>query len=478
MHQEMKEKGVLKAILQSQQKKCHEDQPLQHPQHKLEDHHRLPQSTIKTETMQDPPECNDTTDGSTRAPTNGKGPGAAKAKKKASEPHPGTAASTGPATQPSDSLKNTIICSGCGKSGHWSRNCPYYNFCDFCRVTTHSTHMCRATIDVDPDSPVCIYCGKTNHSSAYCRYRPRDNWEEPRHTPDALKTGATGEKSTLVARNQAGSTHRNTNNTPFSHIDGRGQNQPNGGPYRSQHREQTGAAPRGEQMDNNPNFPPRRQQHAHFNEGYNRRYSPPMFPSPAFNNTMASDAVGRSIIQLAENQSHSLDFILVGQQSQMDAYREMTHSNQAREDDALFAGMEVYDGEDPSRFEGWLDAVEQACNMTDRNLQKELMKKSTRAIRETLLMMNAAWTDDDIISKLRQDFSSMSTMNRAREELKDLKQLPGQPISSYMYKYGRIHFLATGNQAHNERYPTAIMEFIESLNPIVNEGISEETHRP
>ena len=62
-------------------------------------------------------------------------------------------------------------------------------------------------------------------------------------------------------------------------------------------------------------------------------------------------------------------------------------------------------------------------------------------------MMNHYWTDDDIISKLRQDFSSMSTMNRAREELKDLKQLPGQPISSYMYKYERIHFLATGNQA-------------------------------
>ena len=41
----------------------------------------------------------------------------------------------------------------------------------------------------------------------------------------------------------------------------------------------------------------------HFNEGYNRRYSPPMFPSPAFNNTMASNAVGTSIIQLAENQS-------------------------------------------------------------------------------------------------------------------------------------------------------------------------------
>ena len=122
----------------------------------------------------------------------------------------------------------------------------------------------------------------------------------------------------------------------------------------------------------------------------------------------------------------------------------MTQSNQAREDDALFAGINVYDGEDPSKFEGWLDAVEQACNMTDRNLCKELMKKSSEAIRETLSMMNAAWTDDNIISKLRQDFSSISTMNRAREELKDLKQLPGQQISSYMYKYGRIHFVATG----------------------------------
>ena len=184
--------------------------------------------------------------------------------------------------------------------------------------------------------------------------------------------------------------------------------------------------PKAQQTSTNPSFPPRGEQHAHFNEGFNRRYSPPTFPSPGFNNTFTSDAVGRSIIQLAENQSHSLDFILARQQSQMDAYKEMTCSNQAREDDNLFAGIQVYDGEDPTHFEGWLDAVEQACNMTDRNLRKELMKKLTGAIRETLSMMNPYWTDDDVISKLRQDFSSMSTMNRAREELKDLKQLPSQ----------------------------------------------------
>ena len=69
-------------------------------------------------------------------------------------------------------------------------------------------------------------------------------------------------------------------------------------------------------------------------------------------------------------------------------------------------------------------------------------------------------------------------MNRAREELKDLKQLPGQPISSYMYKYERIHFLATGNQAHNERYPTAIMEFIESLNPKLMRALAKKHTDP
>ena len=162
----------------------------------------------------------------------------------------------------------------------------------------------------------------------------------------------------------------------------------------------------------------------------------------------------------------------------MDAYKEMTHSNLVREDDALFAGIPVYDREDPSHFEGWLDVVEQVCNMTDRKLRKELMKKSTGAIRETLSMMNPYWTDDNIISKLRQDFSSMSKMYSVREELKDLKQLPGQPISSYMYKYGRIHFLATGNQAQNERYPTAIMVFIKSLNPKIMRALAKKHADP
>ena len=173
MDLDTKWRWVLRVILQDQQTACHKDQPLQHLHihHKLEDHHRLPQSTISKKT----------TNGSTKGPADGKGPGPTTRKNKMAEPHPGTSSGRGSATQPAGSSKNTIVCSTCGKSCHWSRNCPYYNFCDICRVTTHSTHMCRASKhgNATAESPVCIYCGKTNHGSAYCRYRPRDNCEEP-----------------------------------------------------------------------------------------------------------------------------------------------------------------------------------------------------------------------------------------------------------------------------------------------------------
>ena len=81
---------------------------------------QAPPVSNQNKNHQDPPEHNGTTNESTRAPVDGKGPGAAKARNKVSEPHPETSSGTGPATQPADSSKNTIMCSACGKSGHLS----------------------------------------------------------------------------------------------------------------------------------------------------------------------------------------------------------------------------------------------------------------------------------------------------------------------------------------------------------------------
>ena len=115
------------------------------------------------------------------------------------------------------------------------------------------------------------------------------------------------------------------------------------------------------------------------------------------------------------------------QEAQAAAYKEMTKTNKMRDDNALFHSIEVYDGSNPTKFEKWIDSINQATHITGRDLRKELLKKSDGVIRNTLSMMNERWTDNDIIAKLCQDFSSLSTMNRARDELKTcIKSLVNQ----------------------------------------------------
>ena len=83
-----------------------------------------------------------------------------------------------------------------------------------------------------------------------------------------------------------------------------------------------------------------------------------------------------------------------------------------RDDNALFNSIEVYDGTNPAKFEKWMGSIDQATCITGRDLRKELLKKSSGVIRNSFTMMDATWSDNDIIAKLCQDFSSLSTMKK------------------------------------------------------------------
>ena len=159
------------------------------------------------------------------------------------------------------------------------------------------------------------------------------------------------------------------------------------------------------------------------------------------------------------------------QEAQAEAYKEMSRTNKMRDDDALFNSIKVYDGSNPTKFKKWIDNIDQATHITGRDLRKELLKKSDEVIRNSLTMIDATWSDDDIIAKLCQDFSSLSTMNKAREELKSLYQEPGEPITVFMYKYSHMHFLSTGIKAERETHPFAITGFISALEPQLNRAV-------
>ena len=62
-------------------------------------------------------------------------------------------------------------------------------------------------------------------------------------------------------------------------------------------------------------------------------------------------------------------------------------------------------------------------------------------------------------------------MNRVREELKNLYQEPGEPITVFIYKYGQIHYLSTGIRAHRETHPFVIMGFIAALEAKLNKMV-------
>ena len=89
-------------------------------------------------------------------------------------------------------------------------------------------------------------------------------------------------------------------------------------------------------------------------------------------------------------------------------------------------------------------------------------------------MMEGDWTDDEIIAKLYQDFSSLSTMNRAREELKSLYQDQEEPITVFIYKYSQMHYLSTGTKAERETHPFAITGFIAALEPQLNRVVAKK----
>ena len=72
-------------------------------------------------------------------------------------------------------------------------------------------------------------------------------------------------------------------------------------------------------------------------------------------------------------------------------------------------------------------------------------------------------TDDELVTKLRSCFSHTPTMNEAREELWNMRQLEHESVSVYMYRWGRALYQSSGIWPDNERHPHVIKDFISSL---------------
>ena len=176
-------------------------------------------------------------------------------------PGPSTGSSTGPRNDfTSRNLgtgRPTIQCTAYGEYSHWRRECPYNNYCMTCNNYDHATHMWRAHRQTNDRSQqgqqsplICAYCGSIEHSSSNCHRRPWNNREQPCSTPNSLRRTSHPILKIQEILDQTTDIHCLPKNTNYNYD------------YREL----------------------QRQPHARFDERYNQRYSPPVFPpTPSLN---------------------------------------------------------------------------------------------------------------------------------------------------------------------------------------------------
>ena len=131
------------------------------------------------------------------------------------------------------------------------------------------------------------------------------------------------------------------------------------------------------------------------------------------------------------------------QRSQQEAFHKLTRASKDKVNDAMFTSIKVFDGRIRQAFEDWIDKINQACRVSDQDFRTEIFKKSTGAMQQVVLSCNEL-TVNELITKLRSCFSHASTMNEAREELQNMKQLEHESVTVYMYRWGRALYWSSG----------------------------------
>ena len=200
-----------------------------------------------------------------------------------------------------------------------------------------------------------------------------------------------------------------------------------------------------------------------FNEGLNKRYSQNYtnpYQSPL--GSIPGQDLSTTLMELANIQSRFLEMMAASQRSQQEAFQELTRASRDKANNSMFTSIKNFDRTNKQAFEDWINEVDQAYRASNRDFRTKLFKKSAGAVRQVILSCNK-FTDDELVTKLRSCFSHAPTMNEAREELWNMRQMEHESVSVYMYRWGRALYRSSGIQPNNERHPHVIKDFISSL---------------
>ena len=232
-------------------------------------------------------------------------------------------------------------------------------------VTVWSIAQYNATIDIFHQRPGISMCQWQNFRKAGFQSTNNQGRASQPHT----------HRSYNKISGSTGSYQPNNDNSQFSrgnqnHSSDQRRNTATGPGQHSTREQQNHYANNSSSSFRNYGYQPRgpTQSHAWFDERYNQQYSPPIYPPTPSLNSSFPEALSKSLLQIAENQSRIIEAMKASQEAEAEAYK-MSRTNKMRDDNTLFNSIEVYDGSNPAKFEKWIDSIDQATHIgtSERN---------------------------------------------------------------------------------------------------------------
>ena len=138
-----------------------------------------------------------------------------------------------------------------------------------------------------------------------------------------------------------------------------------------------------------------------------------------------------------------------GEQAQ--ALRLLAESSQQRDYDCLFSVIPMYNGEDRTACAEWFEKLETACQTGRRDIRHVAI---TCAEGPVLEVINSMQEDEEwpvLRDEIRRCFSDNKTPVHAAALLEDFPaQGPNQNLRAFLYKYMKLHKMATNIQARHD----------------------------
>ena len=167
-----------------------------------------------------------------------------------------------------------------------------------------------------------------------------------------------------------------------------------------------------------------------------------------------SDSLTQMFAQQASLNQTLHSHLTQGIQAQGDqaaALQQLALSSHQREYDRLFNAIPIYDGEDPSKCEIWIEKLEVACRTGKRDIRDVTI---TCAEGPVLEVINSIKVDEEwpvLRDEIRRCFSENKTPVHAAALPDEFPvQTANQNLRSFLYKYIKLHKMATGIQARED----------------------------